>query len=257
MPVETYCPFENKRQPKRRRGIAQLSLSSLQGNPTFHVNRNHEKKPCHHSDLEDDAKTETKAFPYNFDEAGFSAASFCDSTNDLNGANKEPAVSPFSFATPSTTPTPQSTQIRSSSLRKRRRRKKSTNEKQADLFKDFKGDNREETRANNLDCLENNSSIHKTTLSVCPPPPDPIAMDTPCSEKPSNTTMDTADFATSRVVDSSGPTDQGVVERLNEAFSIAFFRATPLDEFRRKCKQSLKHNVVLISARPFNMSVLK
>ena len=40
MPVEAYCPHENQRQPKRRRGIAQLSLSSLHSAETFHVNHN-------------------------------------------------------------------------------------------------------------------------------------------------------------------------------------------------------------------------
>ena len=41
MPVEAYSSHENQRQPKRRRGIAQLSLSSLHSAETFHVNHNH------------------------------------------------------------------------------------------------------------------------------------------------------------------------------------------------------------------------
>jgi hypothetical protein len=250
MPVEIYCPYENKRQGKRRRGIAQLSLSSVHGEKAFDVNRNHQENQLHSSGADNDSKTQAIVSDGVSDGANGVTTDDVYILNDVTTATAT-AASASAFALKSTKR--KLTLCRSFPIR-RRRKKKETKE-QENYCEDETQQKRDE-KADDHDYSKNidSNTTRSSSVSVFPLQSNFIAIDDTNSNVSATLKMAIC-MAATNVVAAASTDDHDIGRKtevhgmfeMKEICSIEFFRATPLNEFRRRCIDCLKHNVLLSS----------
>lgn len=244
---ETYCPYENKRQRKRRRGIAQLSLSSLKGDRIFHVNHNHQKNQIRRASV--DNKNETQATIIStsaFDCAGETITEDGHILDDLTTVT-DTASSASNVALKST----RQKLAPSRNILLRRRRKKTVEKDECSkdgMQQTEDKDAEDHDHSKNNDCNQTESS----SFSVFPTQSNSKVIDANSNESRLKK-MAIDNMATNEV--DNGINDHGIgrnpevdMLEMKEVCSIGYFRATPLDEFRRRCTDCLKHNVLLSSS---------
>ena len=252
MPVEIYCPYENKRQRKRRRGIAQLSLSSVHGEKAFDVNRNRQENQPHSSGADDDSKTQA-IVSYGVSDGTNSATT--DGVNIFNDVTTATATATVASASATALKSAKRklTPSRSIPIRRRRRKneiKEPENhcEDKTEQKRDEKADDHDDSK--NRDC----STARSSSVSDVALQSNFIAIDDANSKESATLKMETGTAATNAVAaastddhDIGRKTEVNNMLEMKEICSIEFFRATPLNEFRRRCIDCLQHTVLLSS----------
>ena len=253
MPVEIYCPYENKRQGKRRRGIAQLSLSSVHGEKAFDVNRNRQEKRLNFSGADSDSKTQAIVSDGVSDGTNGATTDSVDILNDVTTATAS-AASATATALKSTKQ--KLTPSRSIPIRRRRKKKETKEpenycEDETEQKRDEKSDDHDFSKIRDCNTVRS-SSISDVALQS-----NFIAIDDADSKESATLKMETGMVSTNVVAAASSSTssDHDIGRKIEvhemlemkEICSIEFFRATPLNEFRRRCIDCLQHTVLLSS----------
>ena len=219
---EIHCRYENKRQRKRRKGIAQLSLSSLHSTKAFHVNHDNQENQLHCSSVKDDGKSQDQSSGV-FDSSNGAPM---EDGNILNNLTAGTATMPSH----STLKSPTSVKIR-----RRKSKRKVTTENERDC-KDKIQQNQPKFADDDKECNRKKSSSFSDFL----PQSSSIVIEANSNESPSLNLATTLADTDGRGV---GRNSEVGISEIHEIFSVGYFRATPLDEFRLKCSDCLKQNL--------------